>query len=708
MKESGLPINEGLVVGVIARCAESNPKYLEFAEEVAGFAQSRGQKTLLVYSALMKVYAHAGFYDKACDLYGQLTADGLEPDSVMYGCLMKFAAECGRTDLSRQLSEKAPSLDIQNYMSLIRAAGRDKDVQQAFATLDRLNASGVKLDVAAYNCVLDVCASCGEMTRARALTKEMQKQGLVDVITFNTLLKGYCHKGDITAAKSILAEMKSLNIEPNDISHNLYLNAAIRIDFGEAWRILESIEANGMVDHYTISILMKELKKIKVRNPDNLRRAFGILERSGLDVCSDEILLTTVIEACMWFRDVSKLEKLLGAYRASKLRPSISVYGAMIKAASMMRRVDMCREFWCEAVEERSLKPSDITLGCMLDALVSNNCVNDAVALFASWKEVVRPNTVMYSTLAKGFANTRQPARAMDLWRDMRSQKIKMNTVTCNAIIDAQARSGLMDDVSEIVAVMEREGCPPDVITFSTVIKGYCVKGDLDRAFEVFRSTQKSGFVTDSVIYNTLLDGCLRHNRMELADKLVEEMEERNIVPSNFTLGILVRMYGRRHQVDRAFEVTETLSKRHGIRVNTEVKTCLIAACINNHEIDRALQIFADLRQAKADLDSKIYGTLISGCIRFNKLSEAVGLVEDAYGLKEGNSGRGLRKGESLEKDFVEHVLHSLKKKGMMNNLGSPLLAKLRVAKEPVAAQIILNLGNDGKRNEGRRKVGAN
>merc|ERR1719323_851352 len=123
---------------------------------------------------MMKVYAYCGMHDKACDLYDLILEDGLEPDSMMYGCLMKFAVECGRTDLSRELSERAPSLDIQNYMSLIRAAGRDRDVDRAFAVLARLRASGMALDIAAYNCVLDVCVCAGDMKRAQALVDEIK------------------------------------------------------------------------------------------------------------------------------------------------------------------------------------------------------------------------------------------------------------------------------------------------------------------------------------------------------------------------------------------------------------------------------------------------------------------------------------------------------------------------------------------------------
>jgi len=305
------------------------------------------------------------------------------------------------------------------------------------------------------------------------------------------------------------------------------------------------------------------------------------------------------------------------------------------------------------------------------------------------------PNTVMYSTLAKGFATARQSARAMDLWHDMRSRGIGANTVVCNALIDAQARNGCIDEITQIVSAMEKDGCKPDVITFSTITKGYCVKGDLDKAYDVLISTQENGLVTDAIIYNTVLDGCLRHNRPDLADLLVADMEKHSITPSNFTLGILVKMYGRRHQLDKAFEITESVATRHGLETNVQVKMSLIAACINNRAIDRALKVFEELK-AQNGTDYKAYGVMIAGCVRYRRLVEAVAFVEEAYGVQDGARYRGLPSGQVLESDRLEQLLHVLAQQDLMKSIGHPLLKKLRDAKVPDVSRLWL-LASQGK-----------
>merc|ERR1740129_627557 len=328
MDQAGLRISEGLCVSILARSAES--KFLRFAEEVWRFVKARGDASIATYSALMKVYKYSGLYDKACDLYDQIRADGLEPDATMYGCLMEIAVKCGRTDLAQQLSERVPSLDIQNYMSLIRAAGRDKDVETAFAVLEKLKASGLVVDRAACNCVLDVCASAGDMKRARALVDEMRASISVDIITYNVLLKGYCVTNDLHGGRNLLKEMEREGYAPNDVSFNCLINAAVCTNcFHEAWELIDMMEPSGVaIDHYTVSIMMKSLKK--QNNPNTVSRTLALLDRSGLDATSDEIMLNTVLETCIKHREFQRLQAILSRYGDQSMLPSAHTYAVLI------------------------------------------------------------------------------------------------------------------------------------------------------------------------------------------------------------------------------------------------------------------------------------------------------------------------------------------------------------------------------------------
>merc|ERR1719482_707291 len=146
---------------------------------------------------------------------------------------------------------------------------------------------------------------------------EMKTIATLDIITYNTLLKGYCSKGDVRGAKDLFLEMERAGLAPNDVSYNCLINAAVSSgNFREAWATIEMMERNKVaVDHYTISIMMKALKKVK--DPKDVGRALELLDRSGVDVCSDEVLLNTVLETCTRHRQMQRLNSIIAAFTKS-------------------------------------------------------------------------------------------------------------------------------------------------------------------------------------------------------------------------------------------------------------------------------------------------------------------------------------------------------------------------------------------------------
>jgi pentatricopeptide repeat protein len=685
-QQTGVLISEGFCVGLLARCAES--KFLRFADEVMKFVRANMKMSVALYSAMMKVYAFSAMYDKACDIYDQLLADGLEPDQMMYNCLMKFAALSGRSELSAKLAERVPCLDIQNCMSLIRSAYHDKDVGRACSILEKLRTLGHTLDTAAYNCALDVCAAAGDANRAHVLLEEMKRSGTnPDVITFNTVLKCYATKRDTQGARRVLVSMEAAGFQPNDISYNVIINMAVSNgSFKEAWETVVMMEKKGIaIDHYTISTLMKAVKRAQYSSDVTL--VFDLLDRSGVDITADEVLLNTMIETCVRHKEKARIQEVFSRYSTkTNPRPAMHTYGMLIRGNSLLRRVDKCRELFDEMVNERALEPNEIVFGCMMDALVTNGCVDEALALLREWRPRVKPNSVMYSTLLKGFAASQNANKALELLEEMRVDVVPMVTPLYNSVIDVLARNGSMKEVLAIRELMDKDGCEPDDFTMSLVVKAHCMHGSLDKAFEVFQtlSRRKSpDSLGDTVIYNTLLDGCVRRNSFQTADHLVEQMEAYNIRPTNFTLGIVVKMWGRRRQLDKAFAAMETMTKKYGFVVNNPVRSCLMSACLLNDDLPRAISTFDVF---KASADSKAWCSLISGAIRLNNLEVAVRLTEEVYSLTE---QKVCFTAQEVDSSVLDQLTRSLNKAGLMNSLGLPLLTKLRAKGVPVRSHIV-------------------
>lgn len=695
LKQSGtLRLNEAFCVGILTRCADS--KFLRLAEEVVRCARAQRGMTVTLYSALMKVYAYCGLYGKACDLYKLLRADGLEPDAVMYGCLLKFAVECGRHDVLAELSGKVDALDVQNCMSLIRAAGQAHNLDQAFEYFEKLKEAGGKLDIPTYNCLVDACANAGDMRRARILLDHMKSIDQVDKISYNTMMKGYCVKGDTVGARSLLKEMDAAGFPPNDITFNSLINMAVTAEsMPDAWGFVDEMQRRGLpLDKYTICTMLKSLRKSHAPRRDTAR-VLALFDEANLDIFADEVLLNMVLDTCIRHSEHRRLTDILAGYEKSNLRPAAHTYGSLIRACSALKRLDNCWQIWTEMVQERAMEPNSIVLGCMLDALVTSSCVEEALELFNKWKKHVTVNSVLYSTLMKGFANNHLPVEAMNLFHEMRASGIRPTTMSYNTVADAQARVGNTEAVQKLVELMREDNCTPDHVTHSIVVKAYCVVGDLDQGCMVFKNMRRrdaSGSISGSsdgsvtIAFNTLLDGCVRHNKFDLADQLLEQLEEFGVVPTNFTLCILLKMCGRRRQLDRAIRAAESWPKRYGFATNAAVKTCLMCACLKSDSVKDAFKVFEDVK-ASGCADAKAYGVLLNGCVRHGALEEAVQLVEEAYGLSQPG---GTRRGEGVEMQALEELISVLSQRGLGERFGAPLLNKLRAAGVSIPARLLM------------------
>jgi len=678
MQQSSMPISEGLCVGLLTRCADS--KLLIFAGKIVEYVRSHLKMTITMYSALMKVYAYCGMYNEACNLYTEIVGSGLEPDQIMYSCFMKFAVECNRLSFLKEIAQKVPAIDLQNSMSLIRAAMKDKDVRGAFDVLDQLKSTGVQPDVTAYNAVLNVCAVAGDLQSTEKIVAEMKTVVDMDLTSYNTAMKAYCNCGDAEGAHKMLKQMEDAGVAPNDVSYNCLINMSVSAGIlDDAWKSVDHMLQRGIpADRYTIATLMKAARGSQ--SGHDLQRAFTLLDNSELDVCQDEVLLNSVLEACTRHRFNRRLEKILESYSKCSLTPQAHTYAALIRACGMLRLIDRAWAHWNEMAVERKIAPTEIALGCMLDALVSNGLTNEAEKLLNKWKATTPPNVVMYSTLLKGYASAHMADSAMSTLNEMRHAGMELCTKVYNSVIDAYARSGSTDDVARVVAMMDADGCPHDGFTRSLVVKGHCTNGDLDKAFEAFeKGCREENGAMDVLIFNNLLDGCVQHDRMNLADQLIQQVDAMKVKPSPFTLAIVIKMWGRLRNLDRAFEMVEIWPQKYNFTLNGPVYSSLLSACLKNNSVTRALQVFDGLRETGNGVHTKLYGSLICGCARVGLVEDAVRLAKEAYGLDPKRMGRGMPAGQTLENHVCDQLLKSIKKNELQDIAGSQLMDLLRL-----------------------------
>merc|ERR1719274_396778 len=579
-------------------------------------------------------------------------------------------------------ADRKEEVDVSKHVAMMRARSREQDLEGAMQVFRKLQSSGVQLTSLVYNALLDSCVQCGKVNVALQHFNEMKELGFVDVVSYNTLLKAYLKIGQIHKARSLLKEMAESDIQANQVTYNEMLNALVSTkDRKEMWALVREMNAIGMKPNsVTCSIILKSLTAHSAT--DDVRQAMALID--NMQEAMDEVLFASVVEACVRVGQLDLLSSKLQQYASFGGLAGLTAptYGSMIKVYGRARDIERVRELWGE-MRRRHVTPTSITLGCMVDALVCNSLPDEAFDLVSGirdddmCKDIL--NTVIYSTLLKGFAQARQPGRVQEVFEEMKEMGIACNTVSYNTMLDANARTGKMDRADELFRDMQASGVAPDVITYSTLVKGYCQAGDIDQGFQVLKEMIASGtHEPDEILYNSLLDGCAKQHRVDDALKLVEDMHKNNVRPSNFTLSILVKLLGRSRRLNQAFSMVEETCKRFDLQANIHVYTCLIYACFQNRQMPRALQLHDSMiTEAGVEPDERTYAVLARGCIGAGSIEKAANVVRAAYRL----NPQGLvmpHRAPGVEVRALEEVMNALSASPNAERLAVPLLADLK------------------------------
>lgn len=277
----------------------------EMIDEIITDMISQGvPRSLAFYESAMKQIAGQKLFQLALKIYDRLAADGLEPSPVTYSCLVRFAAEVGELNRAvnffEKLSATSTTPSIRAYMSVLRVHAKRKDWAASLELLRNMQARGVKVDSLVLNIVLATAVAADQIEAAEALLKEADAHGppFSDVVSHNTLIKGYSQRRDVTGAELALRRMMKRGLAPNGISFNTAMDAAVRAQkVDAAWRMLDQMrEAGHHPDKFTCSIMVKGLAQCPTS--EGAVAALALLRQAGgsADVALQTSMYNTVLD----------------------------------------------------------------------------------------------------------------------------------------------------------------------------------------------------------------------------------------------------------------------------------------------------------------------------------------------------------------------------------------------------------------------------
>jgi len=669
-------LSSGTCVGLINLCVDS--KFVQFAEMVFKDRREIGVANLALYSSLIKLYSAMRKYDSVCELYPLMLEDGLELDEQMQAMLMTSAVKASRQDLVDQLHQAShlPGKDELYYMSNLRTCRQDRDVGRALRFKDEMKERNL-LDSNAWLTVLDVCSVSGDIDSMLKIFEEMKEGGFLDELAYNRVIKGYCNSGDLDSARKMLERMQEDGYSASSVTYNFLLcRLTANGDYRGAWQIVETMHTNGIEeDSFTLYNLVKAVKVCK--DDFFVHKVFWLLNKTSVDLLKDDAFLGAILDATLRVKDIAMMRRLVDQVMQSNLTPTVPTMNMLIKATGTLHRIENVRALWNELTGVRAVPPNDFSVGCMVDALVSNNCLAEAVELVDKWKDRVQMNTIIYSTLIKGYAIAKDSVGALNCFETMKKGGFTPNIVTVNTLLDACHRAGATQSARKLYEQIGDLQLEPDRITFATMIKGFARHGCADEAVAMLEEMESKSLWPDHSIYNVIIDAATQQAKWPLADQMYESMVGKGIKPTTFTLISLLQRHGREGNVKNAESLFRTMPHRYGFKASVQAYTCMLTVYVSNGCLQQGLQLFERMQAEGPAPDAKAYEKLIFGCMRQQSADKAAELLLDAYGVGK----HGMANGKvQLDPSVIPRVVDGLSTRGLAETHIAPLVNKLRSA----------------------------
>ncbi|WCJ25632.1 Pentatricopeptide repeat (PPR) superfamily protein [Euphorbia peplus] len=245
--------------------------------------------------------------------------------------------------------------------------------------------------------------------------------------------------------------------------------------------------------------------------------------------------------------------------------------------------------------------------------------VNNWVETERIWR-VMRENgrhgsEVTYSLLISIFVRCCQNELAVDAYREMDQNGIKLRGDASQALIGACAKEGKWELALDIFRNMLNHRLKPNLIACNALINSLGKAGEVKLGFKVFEIAKSLGHIPDTYTWNALLNGLYRANQYADAIQLFENIRREQISQINEHLYNTALMSCQKlGSWDKAVQLLWQLEASE-LTVSTTSYNLVIGACEVGRKPKVALQVYEHMAEQQCTPDTFTYLSLIRSCI---------------------------------------------------------------------------------------------
>ncbi|CAN1824123.1 Pentatricopeptide repeat-containing protein At1g19720 [Linum perenne] len=524
------------LVGMYAKCGS-------FVDARKVFDGMR-ERNLYTWSAIIAACCRENRWEEAMDLFYSMMRDGILPDGFLLPKILQACANCEDYETGRLIHSLVIKCGHGSYplvnnsiLSMYAKCGKLELALLLFHCIDKTN-------IVAWNTLMNGYCLKGEIDEAVHLFNAMCKEGVApNSLTWTILLTGYHNIGHCDAALDIMKTMESFGIKTDVVAWTSVISGYAQSN-GQQSRAIslfkEMISAGAQPNEVTIAVVISVCAYMRWLNNGLEIHAFAV----KMGFIDDNVFVGN-----SFIDFYSKCEKLDAAQEVFDMMPEKnaltwnSMIGGYIEAGYWRKAYDLFTR-----MQKSDIQPNVVTWNTLISGLMQNGDEEEAIDMFYRMEKDAKTkcDIVTWNALIAGYSKMGQKEKAVRVFRQMLSYGFSPNTVSILSVLPAVANLITLQNVKELHGAVLRRNLEASISISNSLIDSYANSGKLEYSRTLFEKMKRK----DPITWDSMTAAYIAHGCSDTALTLVDDMLAQGLPPNQGTFVNMILAHSLNGNVD--------------------------------------------------------------------------------------------------------------------------------------------------------------
>jgi len=399
----------------------------------------------------MKLFSSRKQYGLCLTTY-EILGHRCPADKVIFSCIINAALEQGVAQRTPQMLSKFAQAGIsgKDHVLFFRCYVALGDIASAEALFMKL---GEQTSSLMLNLLLLTCVNAKEPERAwdmlqyaRKLEQAGDTDGIVDIVSYNTVMKGFGAAKNRQRCFQCLQGLVDHGLQPDDITLGPILDTCIADnDLAVANEISNLLLSSGrQISNIMWTLLIKGLVRAA-----SVEKAMALYKEMRTRAAQPDLITYSVlIKGLVDQHDIGKAMELVGDLKAQGLNIDDIILTHLLEGCRHATNFKLGKQIFKDCMDA-GMKPSDVTLVTMLKLYGRAGELREACELVRNWQTMngSKPSVIHYTCLMSGCLRSKNYDQAWESFELMLASGIEPDQTTITTLLPGMVASQHWDHV---------------------------------------------------------------------------------------------------------------------------------------------------------------------------------------------------------------------------------------------------------------------